>query len=173
MFANTSIEIKGLSGSFLSIVLNYVYDLFENSILAIVPETEKAEKLADDLQSLMPQNRVLYFPQAEIVPFDQGNFTPSLYSARLNALISTLENPASIIITTPVGLLQRIESPEEIRKQVSYVQVKNQLDRDFLLQWLVSSGFERVPAIEEIGQFSARGGIVDVFSFEAEAPYRI
>jgi transcription-repair coupling factor (superfamily II helicase) len=173
LFANTSIEIKGLSGSFLSIVLNYVYDLFENSILAIVPETEKAEKLADDLQSLMPQNRVLYFPQAEIVPFDQGNFTPSLYSARLNALISTLENPASIIITTPVGLLQRIESPEEIRKQVSYVQVNNQLDRDFLLEWLVSSGFERVPAIEEIGQFSARGGIVDVFSFEAEAPYRI
>ena len=74
LFTNTSTEIKGLSGSFLSIVLNYVYDLFENSILAIVPETEKAEKLADDLQSLMPQNRVLYFPQAEIVPFDQGKY---------------------------------------------------------------------------------------------------
>ena len=173
LFSNTTIEIKGLSGSFLSIVINYVYDLFENNILVIVPETEKAEKLADDLQSLMPGNRVLYFPQAEIIPYDQGNFTPALYSARLNALISTLENSASVIITTPVGLLQRIEAPEEIRKQVSYVQVNNQLDREFLIEWLVNSGFERVPAIEEIGQFSARGGIVDVFSFEAEAPYRI
>lgn len=173
LFSNTTVEIRGINGSFSSFVLNYVYELFDKSMLAILPETEKAEKLADDLQSLMPRNRILYFPPAEIIPFDKGNFTPALYSARLNTLISAIENPSSIIITTPIGLLQRINPPSEIQKQVSYLKINEEFDRDFLIEWLVESGFERVPVIEEFGQFSARGGIVDVFSFEAEAPYRI
>ena len=173
IFSNRIVSIKGISGSFLSFILNYVFELFENSLLAIIPDTERAEKLADDLQSLMPRSRVHYFPQAETLPYDQGSFTPAIHSARLNTLVSLLEEPASIIITTPVGLLQQISSPEAIRKQVSYLKVGDTVDRDFLIEWLVESGFERMPALEEIGQFSARGGIVDVFSLEAEAPYRI
>ncbi|MEJ2635247.1 MAG: transcription-repair coupling factor [Calditrichia bacterium] len=173
LFSGYQIYIKGINGSFLSFVLNYVVDTLENSLLAVVPDTEQAEKLTDDLQSLMPARRVLYFPQAEIVPFDNGSFAPALHSARLNALVSLLENPASVIVTTPISLLQKIDPPELIAKQVSHIKVGDQLDRDFLIEWLVESGFERMQSIEEIGQFSARGGIVDVFSFEAGTPYRI
>ncbi|GAB4370134.1 MAG: transcription-repair coupling factor [Calditrichia bacterium] len=173
LFSNRNLYLKGISGSFLSFVLNFVVEIFQNPLLAIVPDSEKAEKLTDDLQSLMPPNRAVYFPQAEVVPFDQGQFAPMLHSARLNALVSLIENPASVIITTPIGLLQKIDPPELIRKQISHIKVADQLDRDFLIEWLVESGFERVPVIEELGQFSARGGIVDVFSFESDTPYRI
>ncbi|MFZ0391232.1 MAG: hypothetical protein WAN36_12315, partial [Calditrichia bacterium] len=165
--------MRGINGSFLSFVLNYVVDVFENTLLAVLPDTEQAEKLADDLQSLMPQSRVLYFPQAEVVPFDQGSFAPALHSARLNALVSLLENPVSVLVTTPTSLIQKIERPENIKKQISHIRRKDRMDRDFLLEWLVESGFERVSAIEEIGQFSARGGIVDIFSYEAESPVRL
>ncbi len=173
LFSRHQLTLKGITGSFLGFVLTYVVELLENSLLAVVPDTEQAEKLADDLQSLLPPERVHYFPQVEVVPFDRGSFAPALHSRRLNALVSLLENPYSVLITTPVGLLKKIESPENIRKRVSHIKVGDRLDRDFLIEWLVESGFERVPAIEEIGQFSARGGIVDVFSFEAEAPYRL
>jgi len=50
-----------------------------------------------------------------------------------------LEEPASIIVTTPIGLLQQISSPEAIRKQVSYLKVGDTVDRDFLIEWLVES----------------------------------
>ncbi len=173
IFENREISVRGLSGSLTGFVLNYLYELFGNSVLAIIPDTEKAERLADDLQSLIPQERVLYFPQAETLPFDQGSFTPAITSARLNALASLLDRPDSIVVTTPVGLLQRIDPPETIRQLVSQVKVGDALDREFLLEWLVESGFERMSAIEEIGQFSARGGIVDVFSLESESPVRI
>ncbi|MBN2366115.1 MAG: transcription-repair coupling factor, partial [Calditrichaeota bacterium] len=99
--------------------------------------------------------------------------TPAIHSTRLNTLASLVERPDSVVITTPVGLLQRIDPPDNIRKMVSHLQVGDTIDRDFLLEWLVESGFERMSAIEEIGQFSARGGIVDVFSLESESPYRI
>lgn len=173
LFSNKVLNLEGLSGSFLSFILNYIYDLFENTILVIVPETESAEKIADDLYSLMPKNRVYYFPQAELIPFDKGEFSPALHSSRLNTLISILESPDSIVITTPVGLMQKLESAHEIKKQLTHLKVGDQIDRDFLIEWLVECGFERISSIEEIGQFSARGGIVDIFSFEAEAPYRI
>jgi len=173
LFARQQLALRGITGSFLSFVLAYVVELLENSLLAVVPDTEQAEKLADDLQSLLPPERVHYFPQAEVVPFDRGSFAPALHSRRLNALVSLLENPFSVLITTPIGLLKKIDSPKNIKKRISHIKVGDRLDRDFLLEWLVESGFERVPAIEEIGQFSARGGIVDVFSYEAEAPYRL
>jgi transcription-repair coupling factor (superfamily II helicase) len=173
IFTHPVVNIRGISGSFLSFILNYVFELFENTLLTIVPDTERAEKLADDLQSLMPKSLVHYFPQAETLPYDRGSFTPAIHSARLNTIVSLLEEPASVIVTTPIGLLQQIGSPEEIRKQVSYLKVGDTVDRDFLIEWLVESGFERMPALEEIGQFSSRGGIIDVFSLEADAPYRI
>ncbi len=170
---NLQVRVKGITGSFLSFVLNYVYDIFENGMLIVVPDTETAEKLTDDLQAMIPERKVLYFPQAEIIPFDSGSYAPALHSARLNTLVSLIENPSSIVVATPVSLIQKIDSPENIRKQISHIKVKDRMDRDFLLEWLVESGFERVSTIEEIGQFSARGGIVDVFSFESDVPCRI
>ena len=58
------------------------------------------------------------FPQAELIPFDKGEFSPALHSSRLNTLISILETPESIIITTPVGLMQKLESAQEIKAQI-------------------------------------------------------
>ncbi len=173
LFANNKLHIKGVRGSALSFVLDYTVELLENNLLAVVPDTEQAEMLADDLQGLLPARQVLYFPQAEVVPYDRGKFAPAIHSTRLNALVSLTENPYSVIITTPVGLMQRIPSPEQIKPQISYLKVGDRIEREFLLEWLVESGFERVPVIEEIGQFSVRGGILDVFSFESDAPYRI
>lgn len=173
LFTNRILAVKGITGSFQSFVLNYIYELFENTLLVVVPDTEQAEKLTDDLQSLSLKERVHYFPQAETLPYDQGTFTPAIHSTRLNTLISILEKPACIIVTTPVGLIQRIYPPAEIQKHLTYLKVGDAIDREFLIEWLIESGYERLPALEEIGQFSVRGGIIDIFSFEADAPYRI
>ena len=173
LFSSDEVFVKRINGSFLSFLLNFVYDNFGKNIIAIIPDTEQAEKLADDLQSFMPTNRVYYFPQSEIIPFDKGNFTPALHSVRLNTLISILEEPSSIIITTPIGIIHKIAQPDSIKKLISYLRVGDEIDRDFLIEWLTASDFERMHSVEEIGQFSVRGGIIDVFSYEAEIPYRI
>ncbi len=173
LFGRSVVPVRGISGSFLSYVVNYVYELFENDLLVVLPESETAEKLADDLQSFLPEERILYFPQKEVVPFDEGHFAPAVQSTRLKTLVALLENRHSIIVTTPVALLQRLPAPDSLKKQVAHVKVGDALDRDFLIEWLVEAGFERVQIIDEIGQFSARGGIVDVFSFESGSPYRI
>lgn len=167
------IKLRGVYGSLLAMVINYIREIYQKPQLVVVSGADAAEQLADDLQNFAPAEQIRYFPSDEALPFDKGIFTPILNSMRMNALTVAVEKGSPIIVTTPAALLKKIPNPETIKRNLLYLQIKEDFDRDLLIDWLAESGYERVHSIDELGQFSARGGIVDVFSFESEAPYRI
>lgn len=167
------VRLKGIYGSLLALVVNYLQEFYRKPQLVITADADSAENLIEDLQNFVPADRTSYFPSDEAVPFDQGIFTPVQYGMRLNALSAALEQPAPIIVTTPAAMLKRVPHPDVLKKNIVYLRVGEDFERDLLIDWLTESGYERVDSIEELGQFSARGGIVDVFSFEADTPYRI
>ncbi len=167
------LSVRGIYGSFLAVVVNYIKEFTERPQLIVLPEGEGAEKLVDDLRAFMPESHAVYFPPAEVMPFDKGMFTPALYSMRMNALAAAIEQPAVIVVTTPAALLRRVPPPDAFQRNIVHLQTGEEFERELLIGWLAESGYERVPIIEEIGQFSARGGILDVFSFESEMPVRI
>ncbi len=166
-------NVSGIYGSFLAVVVNFIREIRHCPQLIVLPDGDAAEKLVDDLNILLPTNQVTYFPSDEVVPFDTGIFTPALYSMRLNALTQVVENRESILVTTPASLLRRTPAPDTIRQNILRLKVGEEFERELLVEWLVESGYERASIIEEIGQFSTRGGIVDIFSFESDAPCRI
>ncbi len=168
-----AIRVKGLYGSFQAAAINFIKETRNCPILTVQPDGDAAEKLVDDLRSFMPESQAVYFPSAEVVPFDKGLFTPALYSMRLNALAAAVEQPAPVIVTTPPGLLRRVPDPAAFKKNILQLKVSEDFGRDLLIEWLAENGYQRVPIIDEIGQFSVRGGIIDVFSFESEAPHRL
>ena len=161
--SKNAIRIKGGYGSLLAAIINFIKETQKRPILIVQPDGDAAEKLIDDLRSFMPESHAAYFPSDEVVPFDKGMFTPALYSMRLNALALAVENPAPVLVTTPPAVLRRVPPPESLKKNIVHLKKGEDFERDLLLEWLVDSGYERMPIIEEIGQFSARGGIVDVF----------
>jgi transcription-repair coupling factor (superfamily II helicase) len=168
-----SIRTRGIYGSLLSFVLSFIKEETELPQLVVLPEGDEAEKLVDDLRAFMPESHAVYFPSAEVVPFDKGMFTPALYSMRMNALAAAVEQPAAVIVTTPAALLRKVPSPDAFKSNIVRLEKGEEFDREVLIAWLAESGYLRVPIIEEIGQFSVRGGILDVFSFESEVPCRI
>ncbi len=169
----TALSLRGIYGSFFAIVVNFIKESTEKPQLVVLPEGDAAEKLVDDLRAFMPDSHAVYFPSAEVLPFDKGMFTPALYSMRMNALAAAVEQNNVIVVTTPPALLRRVPSPTSFQRNIVRLQVGEDFERDLLIEWLAESGYERVPIIEEIGQFSSRGGILDVFSFESETPCRI
>ncbi|NOX38290.1 MAG: transcription-repair coupling factor [Calditrichaeota bacterium] len=173
LISQQRIKLRGIYGSFLAFVVKYVQDTFETPLLVITPDSDAAEKLVDDLQTLTNPSLTTYLPSDEVVPFDRGLFTPALYSMRLNALSNIVENKARILVTTPQALLRRVPQPDALKQHILHLNVGEDLERELLIDWLINSGYERVGTIEELGQFSARGGIVDVFSFESDVPVRI
>ena len=168
-----NLEVKGISGSALSFILNFIRETTGRAQCIVMPGGEAAERLCDDLRSFMPSNQFAYFPSDEILPFDKGLFTPALYSQRMSALATAVENPTHILVTTPAALLRKVPQPSTFKENILHLNKGEAFERELLLEWLVDSDYERVDIIEEIGQFSARGGIVDVFSYESEVPCRI
>ncbi|MCB9068470.1 MAG: transcription-repair coupling factor [Calditrichae bacterium] len=167
------VRLRGIYGSFLAFVINFIREHHEKPQLIVLPEADEAEKLVDDLRAFMPESHAVYFPSAEVVPFDKGMFTPALYSMRMNALAAAVEQPAPVLVTTPPGLLRRVPMPQSFQRNIVRLKVGEDFERELLIEWLAESGYIRMPIIEEIGQFSVRGGILDVFSFESEVPCRI
>lgn len=167
------IRVKGLYGSFPALMLDFIRHTQHRPQLVVLPDGDAAEKLVDDLRFLIPESQVAYFPSDEVVPFDKGMFTPALYSMRMNALATIAEQKDPILVTTPPALLRKVPNPDSFKENILHLKVGEEFERDFLIEWLADSGYERVSIIEEIGQFSARGGILDVFSFESEVPHRL
>ena len=167
------VKIRGVYGSFAAFITLFLHQTFETPVLAILPDNESAEKLTDDLQTLTTPATSAFLPADEVVPFDRGLFTPALYSQRLNALTNILEGKSRILVVSPQALIRRVEAPSTLQKNLLRLNVGEEMDRDLLIEWLAEEGYERRHTIEEIGQFSVRGGIVDVFSYESDVPYRI
>ena len=170
---NQSIHLKGIYGSLLAIVISYLKEMLSVPQMIVLSNTDMAEKLNEDLETLMSVDEVSHFPTDEVVPFDEGIFTPALYSLRMRALTMAVEKQSPVIITTPSALFKKVPNPETIKHNIIHLEVNEDFDRELLIDWLSESGYERMNTIEELGQYSVRGGIVDVFSFESDTPYRL
>ncbi|MCY7329981.1 MAG: hypothetical protein LH618_15610, partial [Saprospiraceae bacterium] len=79
----------------------------------------------------------------------------------------------AVIITYPEALFEKVVAPEVLNRSRIDVAKGEKLDTDFMIQVLVEYGFERADFVYEPGQFSIRGGIIDLFSYGNDLPYRI
>ena len=86
--------------------------------------------------------------------------------------INSRKKPA-LLVTYPDALFERVVTRKELNKNTLKIQVDDTLSLDFLNEVLFEYRFKRVDFVTEPGEFSVRGGIVDVFSFSHDEPYRI
>jgi transcription-repair coupling factor (superfamily II helicase) len=174
-------RVQGLQGGARAYVLSLVAEKSRRPILVVVPTASDAENLYDDLalflgeeRSLPPFRRRLHlFPSWEILPFEKLSPHPDNVVARLEGLYKLLEEQAPIIIATPAALLQKVIAKEPFKHSYLYLVAGQELARESLLQHLVLWGFQNVPLVEERGDFSVRGGIVDIFSPGYALPLRL
>ncbi len=142
--------------------------------LLIANAKEEAAYRHDDLEGMIDKEDVYFFPDSFKRPayFDDLNQTQVLQRSET---ISKISNPAkrSIIVTYPEALFEKVVKPDVLQQSRIEIKKGERLDVDFVIQVLVEYGFERADFVYEPGQFSIRGGIIDLFSFGNELPYRI
>jgi len=174
-------RIQGLQGGARAYVLSLVAARVRRPILAITSSAHEAEKLYDDLlfvlgeeRSLAPfRKRLHLLPSWEVLPFENLSPHPDDIAGRLEALYKLVEEPAPILVATPAALMQKVISKEALKQSYLYLVARQDLARDDLLEHLVQWGFQNVPLVEERGDFSVRGGIVDLFSPGYARPLRM
>ncbi|MCS6823401.1 MAG: transcription-repair coupling factor [Cytophagaceae bacterium] len=170
-----SLHITGLSGSSDSFLL---YSCFRNlnlTLLYIVHDKEEALYTYDDVKHISKSDEhLLYYPASYKKAYQYEEVDNANVLQRISVL-NELQKKKSphIIITHPEAICEKVISKKSLSSNTFLISVGNKLDVSFLSEWLSSYEFEQSDFVYEPGQFSIRGGIVDVFSYSHDEPFRI
>jgi len=170
-----SIQLKGLSGSLDAVVLSAIYSLNHQNYLVVLNDKEEAAYFHNDLQNLLSGKEILFFPTSYKKPYqfeDTENANILMRTEILNRI--NQKSPAGeIIITYPEALTEKVINKRSLLKNTRRVKVGESLDIEVLSNLLHNYDFEKTDFVFEAGQFAIRGGILDVFSYAHELPFRI
>ena len=168
------IHLNGLIGTSLSFVVQTLFKKTEKPFLVILNDKEEAAYYLNDLEQMIGEQDVLFYPGSYRRPYqieDTDNANVLLRAEVLNR-INSRKKPA-IIVSYPEALFEKVVTRKELDKNTLKVSVGDKVSIDFINEVLFEYEFKRVDFITEPGEFSVRGGIVDVFSFSNDNPYRI
>lgn len=168
-------RITGLSGSVDAFVASAIFKSSDYHHLFILPTKEEAAYFQNNLQSLLPQKDIFYLPDSFKRPqhFEELNSSNVLMRTEtINRLMMSTAR-TELIVSYPEALVEMVVRSEKLAEQSLRMTINEAFDLDFAIDLLVGFDFERVDFVHEPGQFSIRGGIVDVYSFGNEFPYRI
>jgi len=168
------IQISNLAGSSLSFVISETFKKVDKPYLLIFNDKEEAAYYLNDLEQLLGDKNVLFYPGSYRRPYqidETDNANVLLRSEVLNR-INSRKKPA-IIVTYPTALFEKVVTKKELEKNTLHVKVGENLSLDFVNEVLFEYKFKRVDFVTEPGDFSVRGGIIDVFSFSNDEPFRI
>lgn len=166
--------LQGFTGSAFSFFIQSFCGKNPVRTLIIASDKEKAAYLLNDLESLLPETRLLFFPESYRQPYQVEKTTNANIQERAEVL-NHLSNESfnGIIITYPNALSEKVALKKQLTKNTLQLKKGEKLNIDFISEFLISFNFEHVDFVFEPGQFSIRGGIIDVYSFANEYPYRI
>ena len=167
-------SVSGLIGSSLSIIIQSLFKKSEIPFLLILNDKEEAAYYLNDLEQLLNDEDVLFYPGSYRRPYqiEETDNANVLLRAEVLNRINSRKKPA-IIVSYPEALFEKVVTRKELDKNTLKLAVNDNLSIDFINETLFEYNFRRVDFVVEPGEFSVRGGIIDVFSFSNDEPYRI
>jgi len=175
------IRLHGLYGASMSLFIASEYEKNKGFQVLVLPDKESAAYIYNDLENLLNdvgleyhRKKVMFYPSAYKRPYetdhpDNANLlSRTEVIARLNSGTKDL-----ILVSFPEALSEKIVSKKYVSSNTIMIREEVEVDQDQLIEKLANLGFERVDFVVEPGQFALRGGLMDVFSFAYDHPYRL
>ena len=170
----TKVHTKGLVGSSLSFVIQTVFEQVNRSILLLANDKEEAAYLTNDLEKLINDKDVHFFPGSYKRPYqiEEVDNANVLLRAEVLNRINAKKKPV-VIVSYPDAIFEKVVTRKELEKNTLKMEIGDNLSIDYVNEIMFEYQFKRVDFVAEPGEFSVRGGILDVFSFSNDNPYRI
>ncbi|MBD1433110.1 transcription-repair coupling factor [Sphingobacterium sp. DN00404] len=171
---NPKVHLKGLIGSSDAMVAAAAYKLQERPFIFILPTHEEASYFLSDLESILDK-QILFFPTSfrKAFEFTQTDASHVLQRAEALSALSHASELPKMLVTYPEAIAEKVINRDDLEKNTLSITQQSKLSIDFINEFLYEYDFERVDFVYEPGQFAIRGGIVDIFSFSNDLPYRI
>jgi transcription-repair coupling factor (superfamily II helicase) len=168
-------QFKGLSGSLDMVVFSSIFKIIEGCHLIVAHDKEEAAYLNNDIQELLGENITYYFPSSYKRPyhFDEIENANVLQRAEVLNKILVQERESPIIITYAEALYEKVINKRSLRDNTFLAAVGEKVDLEFIAELLSTYDFEKTDFVFEPGQFAIRGGILDIFSYANDLPFRL
>jgi transcription-repair coupling factor (superfamily II helicase) len=173
-FAGAHIHWKGLVGSARGLCAAALSEQIPGHHLFILPDKEEAAYFLNDLEGLFPDDkRILFYPASYRVPYQLEDTDNANVVSRAEVL-ERINNGTNVrVVTYPQALFEKVPTQKKLSDNTLRVEVGKNYSIDLINELLLEYHFDRVDFVYEPGQFSIRGGIVDVFSYANDNPFRI
>ncbi len=165
--------VAGLTGSARTLFMAAVYHETKRPQLVVTHNLYQAQKLYEDLTDLIGEEHVFLYPVNELISSEIAIASPEMKAQRIEVLNQLTQGFSGIIIV-PMAGVRRLLPPIDVWKgSQCYFKVGKEIDVEQLLTKLIAIGFHRVDMVSSPGEFSLRGGILDIYPLTEELPLRI
>jgi len=168
------LQIKGMSGSLDAVFASSLLRSVGGNHLFVLTDRDEAAYFFNDLQNLLSRE-VLLFPMSYKKPYQYEEIENA--NVLMRAEVLNKLNPAPkdglLMVTYPEALSEKVINKRSLKANTLTIRAGEKLDTNFVEELLQTYEFEKTDFVYEAGQFSVRGGIIDVFSFASEFPFRI
>ncbi len=166
------LRLKGFCGSSDSILLSSVFKETGGIHIVVLHDREEAAYFLNDISNFLQSNVVL-FPSSYKRPYHYEEIENANILHRAQVLNELNEKKDLLVITYPEALSEKVINKRSLVANTFVATVGEKLDVEFLSDLLTTYDFEQTDFVYEPGQFSVRGGIMDVYSYAHDEPYRI
>ncbi len=168
------IHLTGMSGSQTVLFAASLYDSHPERILFVLPDREDAAYFLNDLENILGERSALFFPSSLKKPYAFPYLDNNNVLLRAEVLTHLSKNIKPLpVVTYAEALHEKVVTKKALVSNTVEARVGEKLNIEFLVEFLTENEFERSDFVLEAGQFAVRGGILDVFSFANELPYRV
>jgi len=174
-------RVQGLAGGAPAYFVARFFAITPRPSLILAPNAAEAERLAGDLRFFLGEDdeaapfsrRVHYLSSWDVVPFEDISPPPEAVAARIEGLYHLRHGKNPIVVTTPEAVLQRVPPPDVFSERYWYLVEGDELDTEKMAERLDAWGYRRLGMVEDGGEFSVRGGIVDIYPPAHPYPLRL
>jgi transcription-repair coupling factor (superfamily II helicase) len=179
--AGERLRVEGLRGGARALLIAQAYRVAPSPFVVLASGAAEAEALASDLALFLGENpatpalerRVQSFPAWDVPAFEPVSPPAAVVHDRMRALFHLIHGRDPIVVTTPDAVTQRLLPRAVVKEAMRYLVEGDEVDAEELARHLIAWGYLRVPVVEDCGEFSVRGGLIDVFTPLDAQPFRL
>ncbi len=171
---NRHLTVKSFAGSAPAVFAAELFLIKNKSLLFLTDDKEDAMYITSELEDLLGKQNVLYFPPTQLEPYQTEKTQNANLVLRTEVLNRIHQDKKPRVMVAPFSSLAEKVMKKEDFKAISHtIKTGDKLDFNFTEELLHQFSFQHTDFVSEPGEFSVRGGIVDVFSYSNEEPFRI
>ncbi len=168
-------EIKacGFAGSFSPFVASSLFKSTGRQLLYIAAKQSDLDRIESELEAFIGRESIFVFPAYDILPYERRKPQGRIVEERIRTLRALSTGSNVVVVAALQTLFYRLPPPDYIKRNVLTLNASDEIEMELVIEWLVEMGYSRVHMVDDVGQFSIRGGILDLFSFGLDKPVRL